>query len=261
MNPCNLPSLYFTTRSSNATSDDRFPSATLKRARSNCLASPRILCARAFARERSARAAAMRANADVIVRASAIELVPYRVEHVERYHEWMGDESILVSTASERLTLEQELEMQREWANDEAKCTFIVRDAKTSTMIGDVNFFFNDHDDARACEIEIMIAEPSYRRKGYATEALETFMAYGAMELGVTTFVAKIGFENEPSLGLFARLGYVERSRSEIFQEVTLELRARDSNGDALSRFSDVWSRVERGSYDAHEARRLADGS
>jgi len=201
----------------------------------------------------------MRANADVILRAGAIELVPYRVEHVERYHEWMADESILVSTASERLTLEQELEMQREWANDEAKCTFIVRDGQTSTMIGDVNFFFNDHDDPRACEIEVMIAEPAYRRKGHATEALETFMAYGAVELGVTAFVAKIGFDNEPSLGLFARLGYVERSRSDIFQEVTLELRARDSDGAICARFSDAWSRVERGSYDVYEGRRLRE--
>ncbi len=46
-------------------------------------------------------------------------------------------------------------------------------------MAGDVNLFFNDEDDTTNCEIEIMIAEPTYRRKGFAREALRLMMAYG----------------------------------------------------------------------------------
>lgn len=46
-------------------------------------------------------------------------------------------------------------------------------------MAGDVNLFFNDYEDAFNCEMEIMIAEPKYRRKGFAEEAVELMMAYG----------------------------------------------------------------------------------
>ena len=46
-------------------------------------------------------------------------------------------------------------------------------------MAGDVNLFFNDHDDPHACEVEIMIAEEKYRRHGFAEEAVQLMMAYG----------------------------------------------------------------------------------
>ena len=205
----------------------------------------------------------MRANADALLASAVVELCPYRRAHVERYHEWMSDEDTLRATASERLTLAEEYAMCEQWARDETKCTFIVRDARTREMVGDVNLFFGvDHEDAAAAEIECMIGERSMRRKGYAREALEVFMAYGAVVLGVTTFVAKIGFDNAASLNLFAGLGYVERSSSEIFREKTLTLPARDARtGEVHSRFQDRWSRVRVQSYDAHEARRLEEKS
>lgn len=40
-------------------------------------------------------------------------LRPYRRWHVPRYHEWMQDEALREQTASERLTYDQEEEMQR----------------------------------------------------------------------------------------------------------------------------------------------------
>lgn len=49
-------------------------------------------------------------------------------------------------------------------------------------MAGDVNLFFNDYDDPHACEMEIMIAEDKYRRKGFAEEAVKLMMAYGMVE-------------------------------------------------------------------------------
>ena len=42
------------------------------------------------------------------------------------YHEWMQDPQLLEATASEPLTMEQEIEMQQEWRDDEKKCTFII---------------------------------------------------------------------------------------------------------------------------------------
>ena len=47
-------------------------------------------------------------------------------EHLPNYHEWMQDPFLLDATASEPLTMEQEIEMQKEWRDDEKKCTFII---------------------------------------------------------------------------------------------------------------------------------------
>lgn len=47
-------------------------------------------------------------------------------------------------------------------------------------MIGDVNIFFNDQDqDPTFGEIEVMIAEPDFRRTGRGREALKIIMGYG----------------------------------------------------------------------------------
>ncbi|CAG8749902.1 16579_t:CDS:2, partial [Cetraspora pellucida] len=97
-------------------------------------------------------------------------LVPYRPEHVPKYHEWMKSSFLQEMTASEPLTIDQEYEMQKSWHLDENKCTFIVllkpdvdrkltnQEVKKAKMVGDVNLFFNDHDNPTIAEIEIMIA-------------------------------------------------------------------------------------------------------
>lgn len=46
-------------------------------------------------------------------------------------------------------------------------------------MAGDVNLFFNDYDDPGMCEVEVMIAEERWRRKGLAMEAVLMLMRYG----------------------------------------------------------------------------------
>lgn len=51
-------------------------------------------------------------------------------------------------------------------------------------MIGDVNIFFNDQDqDPTFGEIEVMIAEPDYRRTGRGREALKIIMGYGKQQV------------------------------------------------------------------------------
>ena len=85
-------------------------------------------------------------------------------------------------------------------------------------------------------------------------------MAYGVIELGVTAYVAKIGFDNVASNALFARkLGYAERSKSTIFEETTYELRtgiAAEDGSSAHERFVATWASVEVDSYDDSEAKR-----
>lgn len=154
----------------------------------------------------------MRNNWDTQIIGSKIKLVPYRVEHVEQYHQWMQDPYLQAMTASDPLSLEEEYRMQQSWLDDDQKCTFIVLDKHrsndadvTSGMVGDVNLFFNDDENPSNCEIEIMIAESTQRRQGFALEALNLMMAYGVVHLNVTRYYCKISDDNHPSIALFTK--------------------------------------------------------
>ncbi|KAM8992215.1 alpha/beta-tubulin-N-acetyltransferase 9 isoform 1-T1 [Ara ararauna] len=151
------------------------------------------------------------------------------------YHEWMQSEELQRLTASEPLSLEQEYEMQCSWRDDADKCTFIVLDterwpgqADEDCMVGDVNLFLTDPEDPTLAEIEIMIAEPSYRGRGFGKEATLMMMSYGVRNLGVTAFEAKIGQENKASICMFKKLHFKEVAVNSIFQEVTLRLDVSD---------------------------------
>ncbi|KAG7396526.1 N-acetyltransferase 9 [Phytophthora boehmeriae] len=152
-------------------------------------------------------------------------------------------------TASEPLTLDEEFEMQQSWREDDKKCTFIVLataegDCKSGAsyvdesalnrMAGDVNLFFNDYDDPLACEIEVMIAEEKYRRKGFAEEAVKLMMAYATSKLNVTRFFCKINDSNDASLQLFNKLGYVKCNYVAAFQEVEMELLPKDRRAEIV---------------------------
>eukprot|EP01091_Cochliopodium_minus_P015918 TRINITY_DN5796_c0_g1_i1.p1 TRINITY_DN5796_c0_g1~~TRINITY_DN5796_c0_g1_i1.p1 ORF type:complete len:177 (-),score=53.58 TRINITY_DN5796_c0_g1_i1:4-534(-) len=174
----------------------------------------------------------MRENLKIIIKGKTVYLVPYRKEHVLKYHDWMEDPEILEMTCSERLTLEEEYEMQQTWSVDENKCTFILLDTtrlNTETniyeMCGDVNLFFHEYENEgenkrEVAEIEIMIAEKESRRKGIAFEALFLMMYYAVEHLNTKKFVAKINFDNSGSISLFKKLGYEEVSGSEVLEKI-----------------------------------------
>ncbi|RMB92286.1 hypothetical protein DUI87_31398 [Hirundo rustica rustica] len=196
----------------------------------------------------------MKINQDTVLRGKKVTLVPYTAAHVPRYHEWMQSEELQRLTASEPLSLEQEHEMQRSWRDDAdsehlecflkeggsgeqvfsilgrthselgvPQCTFIVLDSERwpgqveeNSMVGDVNLFLTNAEDPTVGEIEIMIAEPSCRGRGFGKEATLLMMAYGVRKLGITKFEAKIGQEMKPV------------AVNSIFQEVTLRLDVSD---------------------------------
>ncbi|XP_049625722.1 alpha/beta-tubulin-N-acetyltransferase 9 isoform X1 [Suncus etruscus] len=141
--------------------------------------------------------------------------------------------------------------------------------SEENCMMGDVNLFLTDPGDPTLGEIEVMIAEPSCRGRGCGTEAVLMMLAYGKSlapptptpdpgvgislfgpkwgfrrcsfiplpffflvgmsKLGLTTFEAKIGQENEQSMGLFRKLHFEQVALSTVFQEVTLRLRIGES--------------------------------
>lgn len=57
----------------------------------------------------------MRANENTKIVSGRVVLVPYREEHVAKYHEWMASAELQELTASEPLTLEEEYAMQKKW--------------------------------------------------------------------------------------------------------------------------------------------------
>ena len=173
----------------------------------------------------------MRKNWNIKIVGEKVTLVPYRHCHVAKYHEWMKDPYLQEMTASEPLSLKEEYEMQTSWRDDETKCTFIVleKNGSSAEMIGDVNLYFHDSDEPTTGEIEIMIAEPSRRRKGLATEALKLFMQFAVSTLGTTKFVAKISNKNTPSIGLFKSLGYNIYKLVEAFDETHMDFVVKSS--------------------------------
>ncbi|PWN29284.1 acyl-CoA N-acyltransferase [Jaminaea rosea] len=206
----------------------------------------------------------MRLNEETVLVGSSVVLVPYRKEHVPQYHEWMQSPILQEQTASEPLTLEQEYEMQAKWHLDEDKLTFIVlhkEDAESAEsverllarcrMAGDVNVFLSEDaeeeeedEGARTQkqlrgEMEVMIAEPSLRRHGLASQALQLLMHYVTQEqptskrplLSPFNLFVKVGLSNSPSRALFARLGFEEVKVSEVWQEV--EMRYTRGEGSA----------------------------
>ena len=178
-----------------------------------------------------------------------VVLIPYRRMHVEKYHNWMLSSLLLEQTASEPLTLEEEYEMQQKWyithcftcllnsqslacihrSQDSDKCTFIIlrkgEGDDIERMVGDVNFFLNDHEDRTNAEIEIMIANEPDRRKGYAREALLLMMNYGIVQLNTSRYYAKINETNVASIKLFLSLGYNEVNYVHAFNEYEYELK------------------------------------
>ena len=191
----------------------------------------------------------MRDNWELALHTSSCILVPYRRHHVQQYHTWMQSTSLLEATASEPLSLEEEYEMQQSWRDDPKKCTFIIqgkRQDNSICMIGDTNLFFNDPEDPLSAEIEIMIAEPDFRRKGIATAALRSMMAYAHTHLGVARFVAKIGYDNVSSLAMFTskeRLGYTVFEKHDWCEEThcALDVRGKDDKGKKTRAMIQEW--------------------
>lgn len=169
----------------------------------------------------------MRDNANVALEGAAVELVPYERKFVERYHQWMQDAFLLEMTASEPLSMEEEYDMQKSWREDPEKCTFILLsrhdvtgtssdDAEINRMVGDVNLFLHDRfyewvgDEQierkeKNAEVDIMVAEKALRGRGVGAEAVKLMLWYGAKQLNITRFFAKINETNGSSIRLFKR--------------------------------------------------------
>jgi RimJ/RimL family protein N-acetyltransferase len=138
------------------------------------------------------------------------------------YHTWFVEHpELLELTASEALTLEEELENQQTWVNDPNKVTYIILDCEGGDRpCGDVNCFIQED----TGELNVMIAEPESRRKGIAKIAVGKIMEMVRQAYPeVKTFVAKIQENNAPSRAMFEKLGFTMVRHVQVFQEVHYE--------------------------------------
>ncbi len=104
--------------------------------------------------------------------------------------------------------------------------TFAKTGDEMASMVGDTNLFFaDDEEDAKVAEAEIMVAERWARGRRIGWEATCLMLRYGAEELNVTAFQAKIKEDNLASIKMFEKLGFVETAHSEVFKEITLRLK------------------------------------
>ncbi|EEB13304.1 conserved hypothetical protein [Pediculus humanus corporis] len=175
----------------------------------------------------------MKLNEKTVIKGNSVLLVPYEMYHVPKYHNWMKSTELQDLTASEPLTLEEEYEMQKKWRIDsdiKYLCTFIILNKtvyeeskdEIKAMIGDTNIFLSNDNDDVIGEIEIMIAEKSFRGKGLGKEALLLMLRYGIQNLGIKRYDAKIGMNNDISVSMFLKSGFTKVCENKIFKEFTL---------------------------------------
>lgn len=133
---------------------------------------------------------------------------------------------------------------------------------KKCPMVGDVNIFLSgslqnlrsplkraydsEHEEDREeeeeeghAEVEIMVAEPAYRRKGYAREALQLMLYYATghpfsssttiespLKIAPTRLLTRISEANEASISLFETLGFKLTKRIQVFAEIEMRWQA-----------------------------------
>ncbi|KAF7257205.1 hypothetical protein EG68_05915 [Paragonimus skrjabini miyazakii] len=193
----------------------------------------------------------MRVNESIVVETGRLFFVPYCSIHVPRYHQWMLNEDLRCATSSDLLSLEEEFEAQRQWAELDDRLTFIIlskdrlaslenstasslddfENVEVNSMIGDVNLFlhpvdvnnFGANDECFEGELSVMIAEPDMRGRGLASEALAALLEFSGRHLAsrLSGLVAKVSMGNPSSIKLFSsHLKFIERNRCAVFNQV-----------------------------------------
>ena len=143
-------------------------------------------------------------------------LVPYSKEFVPAYNDYMKDEELQKATNSEPLTLKEEEVMQQKYMKDPNMYCFIM--TLNKKMIGDINVLLSDEEPE--AELSVMVCDKENRRKGHARRAVELMIE----NFKGKTFIAKINMDNQASIAMFKKLGFIETDRSDVFKEVTLTL-------------------------------------
>jgi diamine N-acetyltransferase len=83
----------------------------------------------------------------------------------------------------------------------------VQQDDGVRITVGAADLFDFDPQNLRA-EVGVVIYEPAFRRKGYATQAMRLLIAYSADTLQLHQLYCSVAESNEASVALFRRLGF-----------------------------------------------------
>ncbi len=127
-------------------------------------------------------------------------------------YKWENDTSVwhLSSTLIpfSRYTLEQYIEAARQDIYEAKQLRLIIQHINTAKPLGSIDLFDFDPYNLRG-GIGILIAENTDRKKGYASEALDTYLNYCTKILGLKQVFCNILENNEDSMKLFINKGFI----------------------------------------------------
>jgi len=94
----------------------------------------------------------------------------------------------------------------KSYVNNNSRFDFIIIEKRSNEKIGTAGVNNIDYI-KKTCEISYMIAESSFQRKGYASEAVKALMERMQLE-NINIFYAEIHVDNIASINLINKLGY-----------------------------------------------------
>jgi len=148
-----------------------------------------------------------------------VYLEQFALRHCDKYSQWMQDPELLELTKSDPMDFTQVVQLQKDMEVSESAWMSIVMCRTTNQMIGDVGIyaheFLAEEDGDCVAEINLMIAEKSWRGKGLGKQIVELATDWAISNTLIGRLVAKIDQENHCSLRLFEKLGWSRRSQSE----------------------------------------------
>jgi len=131
---------------------------------------------------------------------------------IDLLHKWENDRSIWsvsnTITPFSRKEIEEYITSIRDIYADK-QLRLMICLASNNKSIGCIDLFDFDKNNLRA-GVGILIAEPSQRQKGYASEALELLIKYCFTILNLHQLYCNIPADNEASLKLFIKHGFQE---------------------------------------------------
>ena len=143
---------------------------------------------------------------------SQVKLGAFTPNYIPIYHKWLQDPYVLKMTeTSKNMTLKDVTNMQKEIDKDNTMAHFLIFDKRKEIAIGDIDL--RDIEIGNTAEIAIMIAEPSYRGKGYASEAYKLIMNFGFKKFRLASITAPVLSFNQASIGFHKKMGFFESGK------------------------------------------------
>ncbi len=147
---------------------------------------------------------------DNILEYGQIRLRALEPEDIDILYKWENDSSLWALSNSRapfsKHILAQYLKEATKDIYEQKQVRFIIQ-ANDYIPLGTIDLFDFDPYHQRAM-VGILIHDPGYRNKGYASDALSALEKYAIHALGIRQLCANISEDNTASIHLFEKAGY-----------------------------------------------------